>query len=95
MTKFLQLSAVLALAASAAAPAFAEDLKLKFNDLDLSRPEQARLLDQRISNNAERWCNSQIDTGTRLHDSQCAGKAKAALLDALPPAARAAVLAAR
>lgn len=84
LMKSLYIATALAAVLGAAA-AMAQDVRLKYADLDLSQPTAARTLKQRIDTAAERWCAAEAPmTGTLIRDSGCARRVGDSLVASLP-----------
>lgn len=88
MSARLALAAALATLAVGSA-AQAQDLHLRYGDLDLSRPEQARELDRRIDGQAKAFCPHEVRTGTLERSPWCEANVRTELLNALPSPVRA------
>ena len=79
MRAFLCMAAAIGLAIPAA-PALANEVTVKYDDLELSTPAGQRVLEQRISAAARKACQAEVPrTGSRLNSTQakrCVEEAK-------------------
>lgn len=80
---FAAAAALVALSSSA----FAQDITLRYSDLDVSRPAGAEALDARIGAEARAWCDAQPPaTGSILRDSSCVARVSRTVRESLPAA---------
>ena len=82
--------------AAVSSTAFAQDITLRYADLDVSRPAGAAALDARIADQARAWCDAQPPvTGSMLRDASCVARVSGVVRDSLPAATQRAYAAAR
>ncbi len=77
--------AAAAAVAALSSTAFAQDITLRYSDLDVSRPAGAEALDARIGAQARAWCDAQPPvTGSILRDSSCVARVSRTVRESLP-----------
>ena len=85
-----------ALAAFTGVAAAQDTVRVRYGDLDLAQAAGAAAFDQRVERAARGFCRAEPrQVHTLIRDRDCAGRTRAAIMDALPDAQRNQLAAAR